>query len=92
VIIFSALKYQVSREAWAGLYKPLWLGAALLNSSYSYFWDVERDWEIHFFTSPGAHNATPPKGQGLRPEIDGFAYLREDVPASMLSGMRTGQL
>ena len=61
VIIFSAMKYQVSHEAWAGLYKPLWLGAALLNSSYSYFWDVERDWEIQFFTSPGVHNAYPPE-------------------------------
>ena len=48
------MKYQVSAEAWKGLYKPLWLGAALLNSSYSYFWDIERDWEIQFFTSPGA--------------------------------------
>ena len=53
VIIFSALKYQVAAEAWQSLYKPLWLGAALLNSSYSYFWDIERDWEIQFFTSPG---------------------------------------
>lgn len=55
VIIFSAMKYQVSSSAWVSLYKPLWLGAALLNSSYSYFWDIERDWEIQFFTSPGAH-------------------------------------
>ena len=54
VIIFSAMKYQVTPEAWKGLYKPLWLGAALLNSSYSYFWDIERDWEIQFFSSPGA--------------------------------------
>ena len=54
VIIFSAMKYQVTAEAWLGIYRPLWLGAALLNSSYSYFWDIERDWEIQFFTSPGA--------------------------------------
>ena len=53
VIIFSAMKYQVTVGAWQGLYKPLWLGAALLNSSYSYFWDIERDWEIQLFTSSG---------------------------------------
>ncbi len=47
------MKYQVAPEAWRGLYKPLWLGAAFLNSSYSYFWDIERDWEIQLFTSPG---------------------------------------
>ena len=53
VIIFSAIKYQVPVASWKSIYKPLWLGAALLNSSYSYFWDIERDWEIQFFTSPG---------------------------------------
>lgn len=45
---------QVAPEQWVGLYKPLWLGAALLNSSYSYYWDIERDWDIQWFTAPGA--------------------------------------
>ena len=41
---------------WEGLYKPLWLLSALLNSAYSYFWDLERDWEIPAFTGrSGAH-------------------------------------
>ena len=53
VIIFSAMKYQVPAASWVAVYKPLWLGAALLNSSFSYFWDIERDWEIQCFTSPG---------------------------------------
>ena len=53
VIIFSAMKYQVPAAGWKAVYKPLWLGAALLNSSFSYFWDIERDWEIQLFTSPG---------------------------------------
>ena len=29
----------------------LWLAASVVNSSYSYFWDIERDWEIQFFTA-----------------------------------------
>ena len=53
VIIFSAMKYQVPAASWQAIYKPLWMGAALFNSSFSYFWDIERDWEIQFFTSPG---------------------------------------
>ncbi|PRW59731.1 SPX and EXS domain-containing 1-like isoform X1 [Chlorella sorokiniana] len=53
VIALSAVKYHVSQAAWRGFYKPLWLGAALLNSAYSFFWDVERDWEISFFTQLG---------------------------------------
>ena len=41
---------QVSLAAWDSFYKPLWLLSALLNSGYSYFWDLERDWDIHAFT------------------------------------------
>ena len=53
VIILSSLQYHVGHDAWHSVYRPLWLGAALLNSLYSYFWDVERDWEIQFFTAAG---------------------------------------
>jgi len=56
VIALSAVKYHVTQEAWRGFYKPLWLGAALLNSAYSYFWDVERDWEISLFTQIGTQS------------------------------------
>ena len=45
---------QVPVEEWHGFYKPLWLASALLNSSYSYYWDIERDWDIQWFTAPGA--------------------------------------
>ena len=40
----------MSLAAWDSFYKPLWLLSALLNSGYSYFWDLERDWDIHAFT------------------------------------------
>ncbi len=50
----NTLCVQVPVEDWHGFYKPLWLAAALLNSSYSYFWDIERDWDIQWFTAPGA--------------------------------------
>lgn len=53
---------QVTPGAWAGVYKPLWLAAALLNSGYSYFWDLERDWEIQAFTGPpSGAPSTPPR-------------------------------
>ena len=50
---------------WEGFYKPLWLAAAFLNSGYSYFWDVERDWEIQAFTAhAGACLAPSASGVG----------------------------
>lgn len=50
VIALSAVKYHVEIEVWRGFYKPMWLAAAMLNSGFSYFWDIERDWEISFFS------------------------------------------
>ena len=47
---------QVSDSQWEGFYKPLWLASAFLNSGYSYFWDLERDWEIQAFTARSGNN------------------------------------
>ena len=54
VTAFSYMKYHTDEASWASVYRPLWILAALLNSSYSYFWDVERDWEIQWFTAPAS--------------------------------------
>lgn len=53
VIILSSMQYHVDRHTWFTYYKPVWLAAALLNSCYSYVWDIERDWEIQFFSLGG---------------------------------------
>ncbi len=58
VIILSAVNFQVSDEDWNKFWKPLWLIAAFLNSAYSYYWDIERDWDIAFFTSPSGRYQT----------------------------------
>ena len=42
-------------------YRPLWVAACALNCGFSYFWDVERDWEISWFTNTqGAPLPTAP--------------------------------
>mmetsp|Transcript_25111 Transcript_25111/g.34606 ORF Transcript_25111/g.34606 Transcript_25111/m.34606 type:complete len:461 (+) Transcript_25111:168-1550(+) len=46
VILLSAMKYHVSREEWFTVYKPLWLTASVLNSAYSFYWDVTFDWDF----------------------------------------------
>ena len=50
VIFLSYAKYHVSTDQWVLLWKPLWLVACFLNSTFSYYWDVERDWEIGWFS------------------------------------------
>lgn len=50
---------QVSPVQWDGFYKPLWLASAFLNSGYSYYWDLERDWDIQAFTASSGMTCWP---------------------------------
>ncbi|KAL9274944.1 SPX and EXS domain-containing protein [Drosera capensis] len=49
VIFLSALKYHVFPDRWTNIYRPLWLLSSLLNSMYSFYWDVNRDWDLRFY-------------------------------------------
>ncbi|KAI9071267.1 hypothetical protein K1719_046773 [Acacia pycnantha] len=50
VIFLSALKYHVLPDNWTNLYRPLWLLSSVVNSLYSFYWDVTRDWDLSSFT------------------------------------------
>lgn len=50
VIFLSALKYHVFPDKWTNVYRPLWLMSSVLNSMYSFYWDVTRDWDMSCFT------------------------------------------
>ncbi|KAJ6815603.1 SPX and EXS domain-containing protein 1 isoform X1 [Iris pallida] len=50
VISISALKYHVLHETWTSFLRPLWLMSSVINSSYSFYWDVARDWDLSVFT------------------------------------------
>lgn len=58
VILLSALKYHVVAESWEGLYRPLWLFSGLINTCFSFYWDIRRDWELSFFS--GIYNPKHP--------------------------------
>ncbi|KAG8389962.1 hypothetical protein BUALT_Bualt01G0034000 [Buddleja alternifolia] len=50
VIFLSALKYHVLPDTWMKIYQPLWLLSGVLNSLYSFYWDISRDWDLSCFT------------------------------------------
>ncbi|XP_024627231.1 SPX and EXS domain-containing protein 1 isoform X2 [Medicago truncatula] len=50
VIFLSALKYHVFPEKWTNLYRPLWLLSSVINSLYSFYWDITRDWDLSGFS------------------------------------------
>ncbi|KAI3795421.1 hypothetical protein L1987_38074 [Smallanthus sonchifolius] len=50
VIFLSALKYHVFPDNWINFYRPLWLLSSFLNSLYSFYWDITRDWDLSCFT------------------------------------------
>jgi hypothetical protein len=54
VVCLSFVKYSVEQPAWDGFWKPLWMLAAFFNTCFSYYWDLEHDWDIKLFTAyPG---------------------------------------
>lgn len=48
VILLSALKYHVYPDSWTNFYRPLWLLSSVINSLYSFYWDVKRDWDLRY--------------------------------------------
>ncbi|XP_020248819.1 SPX and EXS domain-containing protein 1 isoform X3 [Asparagus officinalis] len=50
VILLSALKYHVFPEKWINFYRPLWLMSSVINSLYSFYWDLARDWDLSVFS------------------------------------------
>lgn len=50
VILLSALKYHVFPDDWTNFYRPLWLMSSVINSLYSFYWDLARDWDLSVFT------------------------------------------
>jgi hypothetical protein len=50
VIFLSALKYHVLPEQWVSFYRPLWLISSVINSLYSFYWDIKRDWDLRYGT------------------------------------------
>lgn len=68
VIVLSALqrtpepsKYGVSE---ATLFR-MWMAAVVINSGYSFYWDIARDWDLSLFSSPQERNS-PEHPWGLR--------------------------
>lgn len=48
MILLSALKYHVIQVKWTNFYRPLWLLSSVINSLYSFYWDVTRDWDLRY--------------------------------------------
>lgn len=46
MIVLSAMKYHVPPEQWYGFYHPMWMAISLLNSLFSFAWDVRNDWDL----------------------------------------------
>lgn len=49
VIFSSMMKHRVSTEDWMKIWNRVWIFASLVNTGYSYYWDVEMDWDLSFF-------------------------------------------
>ncbi|KAK3261014.1 hypothetical protein CYMTET_30060 [Cymbomonas tetramitiformis] len=66
VIVMSAMKYHVSAEEWVSTYQQLWLFCSLVNTCYSFYWDVVFDWDFTLFSGRSCFGV---KHTGLRNEL-----------------------
>ncbi|KAG0560487.1 hypothetical protein M758_10G179000 [Ceratodon purpureus] len=64
VIFISALKYHVELPFWFSHLRPLWVLFAILNSCYSFWWDITKDWDLGWMRGPWK-----PIKQSLRPNL-----------------------
>lgn len=67
VIIFSALQRNLptqDKNVSTGLYRA-WIVATLVNSLYSFYWDVAKDWDLTLFSDARERNS-PEHPYGLR--------------------------
>lgn len=46
-------------EVWHSFWKPLWITAAVVNSCYSFYWDIARDWDLTAFSPAACHGRHP---------------------------------
>lgn len=67
VIITSSLQRNLDEGAKAGLNRA-WLAAVLVNSLYSFYWDVAKDWDLTLF-SARRERASPHHPWGLRDRL-----------------------
>jgi len=67
VILLSAMKYHITHEEWVGGYRQLWLLSSVINSSFSFYWDIVHDWDLSLFSGRGC--VSPRHHTGLRPEL-----------------------
>jgi len=64
VIILGAMLRNAGKDATAGLYRS-WVVACLINSLYSFYWDVAKDWDLTLFSEAREREA-PDHPYGLR--------------------------
>ncbi|GAB1310108.1 protein-ER retention protein [Madurella fahalii] len=64
IVIGAMLRNQKEEGGSTGLYKA-WVAACLLNSLYSFYWDVAKDWDLTLFSEARERNS-PEYPFGLR--------------------------
>ena len=68
VIITSALQRNADSETARAALNKAWLAAVVLNSLYSFYWDVAKDWDLTLL-GPRRERASPQHAWGLRERL-----------------------
>jgi hypothetical protein len=69
VIITSSLQRNIENPDTKAVLNKLWLVAVLVNSLYSFYWDVAKDWDMTMFSTQKDRGAIPRRPWGLRDRL-----------------------
>ena len=85
VIWCSALKYHVDEDNWERLYRPMWFTFAVVNSSFSYYWDLTHDWDLPMVKKLVFPSSSSTQRSGSSNNIDDFNYTANNIVAEIES-------
>ncbi|KAI8469612.1 MAG: EXS family-domain-containing protein [Monoraphidium minutum] len=58
-LILTAMEHEAHKARRPFPYRQLWLAVMVVNTAYSYYWDVEQDWGMPWLVKPGAARLGP---------------------------------
>lgn len=52
VIIISGVRHSIDHDDWVYFWRPRWIGFCVLNTIFSFYWDIKHDWALTMFGDP----------------------------------------
>ena len=73
----------MDEDNWERLYRPMWFMFAVVNSSFSYYWDLTHDWDLPMVKKLVFPSSSSAQRSGGSNNIDDFNYTANNIVAEI---------